>query len=77
MDSAQNPFYALTSNPVLGQGGRVNREMKDVVDGQRVGLRGVMGCCGDIYCALKSVAIATRWLVSCGKSEDRRCECSI
>lgn len=55
----------------------MNREMKDVVDGQRVGLRGVMGCCRDIYCPLKSVAIAARWLVSCGKSEDRRCECSI
>ncbi len=53
MDSAQNPFYALTSDPVWSQGGRVNREMKDVVDGQRVGLRGVMGCCGDIYCPLK------------------------
>ncbi len=31
----------------------MNREMKDVVDGQRVGLRGVMGCCGDILLCSK------------------------
>lgn len=55
----------------------MNREMKDVVDGQRVGLRGVVGCCSDIYCPLRSVAIAARWLVSCGNSYDRRREHSI
>lgn len=55
----------------------MNREMKDVVDGQRVGLRGVMGCCGDIYCPIKSIAIAARWLVSCGRSADRKHECGV
>lgn len=48
----------------------MNGEMKDRTDGKRVGLRGVIGCCGDAHCPLKSVAIAARWSLACGRSED-------
>lgn len=43
----------------------MNEEMKDVTAaGRGTGLRGVMGCLGDVHCPLKCAAIATRWSVS-------------
>ena len=52
----------------------MNEEMKDVTAGVRGGLRGVMGCLGDVHCLLKGVVIAARWSASfCGIKTLKSC----